>query len=138
MNRNATVVALLLAGLLSATGAASDEGQTASASSTVPPKDLKKVGDHWTPWAAPEAGANDYVVQERDTLWDLAGKGLQDPHLWPQIWDQNRYILDSHWIYPGDPLVIPGKPTVVEPGAAPTAAVATPAATTTPMVTQAP
>jgi hypothetical protein len=38
---------------------------------------------------------------------------LGDPFLWPQVWDENRYVLDSHWIYPGDPLVIPGRPTVV-------------------------
>ena len=38
---------------------------------------------------------------------------MGDPYLWPQVWDENRYILDSHWIYPGDPLVIPGRPQVV-------------------------
>jgi hypothetical protein len=132
MNRKAIAVALLLAGFLCVPGAAADEGE-AAASSTVPPRDLKKVGDHWTPWAAPQAGPNDYIIQERDTLWDLAGKWLQDPHLWPQVWDQNRYILDSHWIYPGDPLVIPAKPTVVEPGGPPAAATpptATPTAIT--------
>jgi hypothetical protein len=135
MNRNAAVAALLLAGLLSATGAAA-QGE---ASSTQPPRDLKKVGDHWTPWEPPAAGPNDYVVQESDTLWDLAGKWLQDPHLWPQIWDQNRYILDSHWIYPGDPLVVPGKPTVVEPGG-PAASAPAPAAAapTAPAVAEAP
>ena len=56
--------------------------------------------------AAPET----HTVRKGDTLWDLANKWLGDPHLWPQVWDQNRYILDSHWIYPGDPLAVPGKP----------------------------
>jgi hypothetical protein len=36
----------------------------------------------------------------------LAQQYLGDPYLWPQIWERNPYILDSHWIYPGDPIVI--------------------------------
>jgi len=85
-------------------------------SSTRPPQNLKKVGDHWTPWDPPEPAPGAYIIQKGDTLWDLAGTWLGDPFLWPQIWDENRYVLDSHWIYPGDPLVIPGKPTVVGEG----------------------
>jgi len=85
----------------------------AQESSTSPPADLKLVGDHWTAWDPPAAGPDAYLIQKGDTLWDLAESWLSDPFLWPQIWDENRYILDSHWIYPGDPLVIPGRPTVV-------------------------
>ena len=86
-----------------------------AATSTRPPKGLKQVGDHWTPWEPPQSTPESYVIQRGDTLWDLANKWLGDPHLWPQVWDQNRYILDSHWIYPGDPLAVPGKPNVVPP-----------------------
>jgi hypothetical protein len=82
-------------------------------SSTLPPKNLKLVGDHWTAWDPPPAGPGAYIIVKDDCLWNLAEKWLGDPFLWPQIWDENRYILDSHWIYPGDPLVIPGKPVVV-------------------------
>ncbi|HJQ98946.1 MAG TPA: hypothetical protein VJ826_11585 [Candidatus Polarisedimenticolaceae bacterium] len=85
-------------------------------SSTRPPKNLKLVGDHWTPWdppAQPAEGA--YIIQRGDNFWDLSGKWLGDPYLWPQVWDQNRYVLDSHWIYPGDPLNIPARPQVVPP-----------------------
>ena len=88
-------------------------------SSHHPPQNLKLVGDHWTPWDPPPAGPGAYIIQKDDTLWDLAGEWLGDPFLWPQIWDENRYILDSHWIYPGDPLVVPGKPTVVPDGGPP-------------------
>lgn len=74
-----------------------------------PPRDLHLVGDHWTAWNPPEQfppGARVYTIVRGDTLWDLAAKNLGDPYLWPQIWEQNQYILDAHWIYPGDPLVL--------------------------------
>ena len=114
--------ALILLGLWTAAGSSSAQGDSsASTKPTRPPRKLSKVGDHWTPWTPPSAGPNDYLIQPGDTLWALAGKWLADPHLWPQVWDQNRYVLDSHWIYPGDPLVVPGKPTVVPAeGALPT------------------
>ena len=91
----------------------------AQSSAPTPPQNLKKVGDHWTPWDPPEAGPEAYIIVKGDTLWDLAERWLGDPYLWPQIWDENRYILDSHWIYPGDPLVIPGRPVVVPEGGPP-------------------
>lgn len=114
MKKFASVVALLLACALLATVVVAE-------STTRPPTNLKKVGDHWTPWDPPAAGPDDYIIEKDDTLWDLAEKWLGDPLLWPQIWDENRYILDSHWIYPGDPLVVPGRPTVVPPEGPPEA-----------------
>jgi hypothetical protein len=74
-----------------------------------PPRDLKQVGDHWTAWDPPatvEEGAEVYVIQRGDTLWDLAERFYSNPYLWPQLWERNQYILDAHWIYPGDPLVL--------------------------------
>ncbi len=47
-----------------------------------------------------------HTIVKGDTLWDLAAHYLGDPFLWPQIWERNPYIKDSHWIYPGDPMVI--------------------------------
>ena len=119
--------ALALTGLTAVSPLAfAEDGQAAAP--TRPPKSLKQVGDHWTPWEAPQPTPESYVIQRGDTLWDLAGKWLGDPHLWPQVWDQNRYILDSHWIYPGDPLAVPGKPNVVPPDGPPAAAEAQPPA----------
>ncbi|HEY3174633.1 MAG TPA: LysM peptidoglycan-binding domain-containing protein [Candidatus Polarisedimenticolia bacterium] len=86
--------------------------------SSRPPTRGRFVGDHWTPYEPPSAesfpqGSTVHVIVPHDTLWDLAGKYLENPYLWPQIWDVNQYVSDSHWIYPGDPLLIPGKPTVI-------------------------
>ncbi|HZN03204.1 MAG TPA: hypothetical protein VFD06_06410 [Candidatus Polarisedimenticolia bacterium] len=93
---------------------------------TAPPKNLRKVGDHWTPWAPPDPesfppGATVHVIVPGETLWDLSDLTYNNPYLWPQLWNENRYILDSHWIYPGDPLLLPPRPMVVSgPGAVPT------------------
>lgn len=73
------------------------------------------VEAHYSPYAAPTSFDTDqqvYIIVRGDNLWNLAARFYGDPLLWPQIWDANRYITDAHWIYPGDPLVIPGAPDV--------------------------
>ncbi len=55
-----------------------------------------------------QQGNVSHKVIEGDTLWDLAGRYLQNAFSWPLIWEANKdKIDDPHWIYPGQELVIP-------------------------------
>jgi hypothetical protein len=82
---------------------------SAARADDTPPANLHLVGDHWTAWNPPATqppGVRVHTVVRGDTLWALAQSYLGNPYLWPQIWEKNQYVLDAHWIYPGDPIVV--------------------------------
>src|SRR5207244_5023880 len=86
----------------------------AKKSSSHPPRDLHRVGDHWTAYNPPDpstypAGAKTYTIKQGDTLWGLAQAQLGNAYLWPQLWESNTWITDAHWIYPGDVVLVEGE-----------------------------
>jgi len=83
----------------------------AKASSSTPPRELHRVGDHWTAYNPPDPatyppGSKSYTIKRGDTLWALAQQLYNNAYLWPQLWEANTWITDSHWIYPGDVLLV--------------------------------
>jgi hypothetical protein len=82
--------------------------------SSRPPRDLHRVGDHWTAYNPPDpatypAGARTHTIVQGNTLWGLAQQYYGNGYLWPQLWESNTWITDAHWIYPGDVLLVEGE-----------------------------
>ena len=106
----ARILAFSLAAVLTFAAGNAVSGQTSAVASAGP------VGA--ASMQAPTLAANaptEYVVQEGDTLWDIASTFLRDPWFWPEIWYVNPEIVNPHLIYPGDVLAlvyVDGQPRV--------------------------
>ncbi|MBS1201571.1 MAG: peptidoglycan-binding protein [Chromatiaceae bacterium] len=67
-----------------------------------------------------EGAPETYVVQPGDTLWSIAGRFLEDPWRWREVWHSNKDLPNPDLIYPGDVLrvsMVGGEPRIgVDPG----------------------
>ncbi len=43
-----------------------------------------------------------YEVKRGDSLWLIAAQFLDDPWMWPQLWQANKQVGNPHVLYPGD------------------------------------
>lgn len=59
-----------------------------------------------TQLALKQGAPTTYTVVKGDTLWDISAMYLNNPWLWPQLWDINAEIENPHLIYPGDQLYL--------------------------------
>ena len=56
-----------------------------------------------------------YTVVKGDTLWDISARFLEDPWMWPAVWNVNPAIKNPHLIYPGDIIllkIVDGEPVL--------------------------
>ena len=108
-----------------------------------PPKNLTKQPDGHvsanTDPANPEKFET-HVVLAGETLSQISGIVLKDSKLWPQLWEMNEHIVNPHWIYPNDKILIrpitkiteATPPAPAAPAPAPSPAPATPVAVVAP------
>ena len=47
-----------------------------------------------------------HIVKKGETLSQISGEVLKNPRMWPQLWEQNEHIINPHWIYPDDKILI--------------------------------
>jgi len=80
-----------------------DANRAAPAPVAQPQQVLQQVSQ---PVPLASGAPDEYVVQEGDTLWDIAATFLRDPWYWPEVWYVNPQVENPHLIYPGDTLAL--------------------------------
>jgi hypothetical protein len=113
-------MSILLAALLVASALLAQTPQTPKKTAPAqgpPPRNLKAGADGHITANQDPANPDKFevrVVKQGDTLSGIAGEVLKNPRLWPQLWEQNEHIINPHWIYPNDKVLIRPVTTITE------------------------
>src|SRR5215467_2510576 len=93
-----------------------------------PPKNLTKLPDGHVSANSNPANPDKFevhVVAQGESLSGIAAVVMKDMKLWPQLWEGNEHIVNPHWIYPNDKILI--RPVTKITEAEPPAPAGTPA-----------
>ncbi|KPK02590.1 MAG: hypothetical protein AMK71_01755 [Nitrospira bacterium SG8_35_4] len=60
------------------------------------------------------AEPEEYIIEKDDTLWDISDTRLEDPFLWPKLWNVNPGIDNPDLIYPGTRIIIPTREELMQ------------------------
>lgn len=56
--------------------------------------------------ALAQESARTYIIKKGDTLWGISERFLKDPYYWPNLWANNPFVSNPHFIYPGQKIKI--------------------------------
>src|SRR5262244_3481041 len=55
-----------------------------------------------------------HIVAKGETLSEISSDVLKNSRLWPQLWEQNEHIINPHWIYPQDKILVKAVTPITE------------------------
>src|SRR5436190_4661337 len=99
----------LLSILLTAGMAFAQRGVPTGPPQGPPPKNRTKQADGHISANSLPANPGDFEVNTvvaGETLSGIAAEAMKDMKLWPQLWEQNEHVVNPHWIYPNDKILI--------------------------------
>ena len=82
-----------------------------------PPKNLTVRPDGHVSANQDPANSEQFEVHsviKGETLSGIAEDALKNPRLWPQLWEENEHIVNPHWIYPSDKILIKAATPITE------------------------
>lgn len=99
-----SLAAAVLLGACAQTPSQPESGPTAAEPPLISGAAAGTIGAAPAPVVLRQDHPQTYTVVPGDTLWSIAGRFLQNPWQWREIWRQNPQLRNPNRIYPGDVL----------------------------------